>query len=122
YYAATVLLARRESGDTEKIFVAIATDFIYSNSKAIHLPLGLRLTEDVHEVEMRADGDDLVFSHLRNSWHGFLSAGYASVTTFCLSERPSNNMRGRKPRQVKHLSERAEMVFRRQKSRRARQG
>lgn len=65
------MLASRELGDTEKIFVAIATVFIYSNSKAIHLPLGLRLTEGVHEVEIRANGDDLVISHLRNSWRDF---------------------------------------------------
>ena len=68
--------------------VAVTKLFLSNRSQAVRIPAQLRLPDSVHEVEVRACGQERIISPLGRRWDSFFHDAPAAADDF-LSERAS---------------------------------
>ena len=68
--------------------VAFTRLFLSNRSQAVRIPADMRLPDSVHEVEVRACGEERIIAPVGRSWNSFFVDGPAISEDF-LSERPS---------------------------------
>ena len=62
--------------------MAIGTIFISNRSQAVTLPMGVRLPEGIHKVDVRARGLDRIISPAGLRWDSFFLDGFAASDDF----------------------------------------
>jgi antitoxin VapB len=68
--------------------MAIGTVFVNNRTQAVRFPLGVRLPEGVHKVEIRVNGQERIIAPLGQSWDSFFM-GVPGVSEDFLPERAS---------------------------------
>lgn len=68
--------------------MTIGTVFTNNRTQAVRLPMGVRLPDGVHKVQVRARGNERIISPVGQSWDSFFLDGPAVSEDF-LPERAS---------------------------------
>lgn len=68
--------------------MTIGTVFTNNRTQAVRLPMGVRLPDGVHKVQVRARGNERIISPVGQSWDSFFLDGPAVSQDF-LPERAS---------------------------------
>ena len=55
--------------------MSIGTVFVNNRTQAVRLPLDVRLPEGVHNVEIRARGNERIIAPLGQTWDSFFLGG-----------------------------------------------
>ena len=72
--------------------MATGSVFVDNHSQAVRLPAELRLPDHVREVDIRANGNELIISPSGEKWDSFFLGATKSVSDDFLSERLSQRL------------------------------
>lgn len=70
--------------------MSIGTVFVNNCTQAVRLPMGVRLPEGVHKVEIRVRGHERVIAPVGQSWDSFFLDG-PTVSDDFMAERASQH-------------------------------